>query len=46
MGIATVTEIDLFIIDWNMPGLNGLDFAKAIRAMDSYRDTPRCARSS
>lgn len=40
LGIATATKIDLFIIDWNMPELNGLDFAKAIRSMDSYRDTP------
>jgi len=40
LGLATANRIDLFIVDWNMPELNGLDFTKAIRSMDSYRSTP------
>lgn len=33
-------NIDLFLVDWNMPGLNGLDFVKKIRAMQKYVNTP------
>jgi two-component system, chemotaxis family, chemotaxis protein CheY len=38
--IATSMPIDLFLVDWNMPELSGIDFVKAIRAMDSYKETP------
>jgi two-component system chemotaxis response regulator CheY len=38
--IATSTSIDLFLVDWNMPELSGLDFVKAIRAMGCYKETP------
>jgi two-component system chemotaxis response regulator CheY len=38
--IATSQNVDLFLVDWNMPELNGLDFVKAIRAMDTYKDVP------
>lgn len=38
--IATSTPIDLFLVDWNMPELSGLDFVKAVRAMDTYKTTP------
>lgn len=38
--IATSKQIDLFLVDWNMPELNGIDFVKAIRAMDCYKETP------
>jgi two-component system chemotaxis response regulator CheY len=37
---AKKENIDIFLVDWNMPGLNGLDFTKAIRAIDKYKDTP------
>lgn len=37
---AKKETIDIFLVDWNMPGLNGLDFTKAIRTMDKYKDTP------
>ncbi len=33
-------EIGLFLIDWNMPGLNGVELVKAIREMEGYEDTP------
>jgi two-component system chemotaxis response regulator CheY len=32
--------IDIFLVDWNMPGLNGLEFIKAIRGISRYRNTP------
>jgi two-component system chemotaxis response regulator CheY len=38
--IATSSSIDLFLVDWNMPELSGIDFVKAVRAMDCYKETP------
>jgi len=29
--------IELTLVDWNMPVMNGLDFVKAVRANDQYR---------
>jgi two-component system chemotaxis response regulator CheY len=33
-------HIDLFLVDWNMPKLNGLEFVRTIRAMPQYKETP------
>lgn len=33
-------EINLVLLDWNMPELSGLDFLKCVRAMDAYRSLP------
>ncbi len=30
--------IDLAIVDWNMPNMNGLELVKALRAMPEYAD--------
>ena len=30
----------LIISDWNMPEMNGLDFVRAVRACESYREIP------
>jgi two-component system, chemotaxis family, chemotaxis protein CheY len=38
--IATKHQIGLFLIDWNMPRMNGFDFVKKIRTMEGYKDTP------
>lgn len=38
--IAKNDNIDLFIVDWNMPGLDGLEFTKEVRAMEKYTATP------
>jgi two-component system chemotaxis response regulator CheY len=40
LNIAIAQKIDLFLVDWNMSGLNGLDFTKAVRAMQQYKTTP------
>ena len=29
-------DVDLVLVDWNMPEMNGLDFIKAMRAQYSY----------
>lgn len=38
--IATKNEIGLFLIDWNMPKVDGLKLVKALRAIDKYQETP------
>ncbi|OHD21193.1 MAG: histidine kinase [Spirochaetes bacterium GWB1_59_5] len=38
--IASRNAIGLFLVDWNMPRLNGLDFVQRIRAIASYAKTP------
>ena len=31
-------EVNLVLLDWNMPELSGIDFLKQVRAMDQYKD--------
>jgi len=38
--LSASRHIDLFLVDWNMPKLNGLEFVRAVRAVASYKDTP------
>lgn len=38
--LANSNNIGLFIVDWNMPHLNGLQFVKIIRSMEKYSLTP------
>lgn len=38
--MSAAKHIDLFLVDWNMPKLNGLEFVRTVRAIDSYRTTP------
>lgn len=33
-------HFNLFLLDWNMPGINGLDFTKKIRSIDQYKKVP------
>lgn len=33
-------EVNLVLLDWNMPELSGLDFLKKVRAMDKYKELP------
>jgi two-component system chemotaxis response regulator CheY len=32
--------VDMIFLDWNMPGLSGIDFLKKIRSMDQYKNIP------
>ena len=38
--IAKENTIGLFLVDWNMPKLDGLKFVQIIRALPQYADTP------
>ena len=38
--IVEQNQIDLLLVDWNMPNLNGLDLVKILRGRDSYKKTP------
>ena len=37
---STVQQLELFLVDWNMPKLDGLQFVKKIRVMPQYAKTP------
>lgn len=40
LAMAREQEIDMFLVDWNMPELDGLDLVKTLRRMPQYADTP------
>jgi two-component system, chemotaxis family, chemotaxis protein CheY len=33
-------EPDIVLVDWNMPGMNGLEFVKAVRTETQYQNLP------
>ena len=33
-----ISEIDLALVDWNMPGMDGYAFIRAVRAVPAYRE--------
>ncbi|MCL2126855.1 MAG: response regulator [Treponema sp.] len=33
-------RVDLVLLDWNMPGLSGIDFLKKVRAIEKYKELP------
>jgi len=33
-------NVDLILLDWNMPRLSGIDFLKKVRAIDKYAKLP------
>ena len=38
--LAKEQEITLFLVDWNMPKLNGVNFVKEVRKLENYNKTP------
>lgn len=40
LSILVHNEIDLLLLDWNMPQLDGLELVKIIRSMDKYKNLP------
>ena len=35
-----MNKIDLILLDWNMPEMDGIDFLKKVRAMPDYKSLP------
>jgi two-component system chemotaxis response regulator CheY len=33
-------QVDLVLLDWNMPNMSGIGFLKQVRAMENYHKTP------
>ena len=40
LALANEQEIGLFLLDWNMPKLNGIQFVQTLRAIERYAKTP------
>ena len=40
LDIAERNDIDLFLVDWNMPKLDGLALVKKLRSRPEYSETP------
>jgi two-component system chemotaxis response regulator CheY len=40
LNILMNNKIDLILLDWNMPKLNGLELLKVARNMPNYKNTP------
>jgi two-component system chemotaxis response regulator CheY len=38
--VAQNEDIDIFLVDWNMPKLDGLKLVQVLRSMEKYKDTP------
>ena len=38
--LASKNDITLFLVDWNMPKLDGLQFVERLRNTDRYKTTP------
>ena len=38
--ILKTVSVDLLLLDWNMPELNGLDLVKIVRKIDKYQNLP------
>jgi len=38
--ILVEDKIDIMLLDWNMPHVNGLDLVKKLRTMDKYKNLP------
>lgn len=40
LSCLAANPIGMVITDWNMPEMNGIEFVKAIRSQDQYKDLP------
>jgi two-component system chemotaxis response regulator CheY len=38
--LAKKEKVSLFLVDWNIPKLDGLEFIKTLRRLDVYKTTP------
>jgi two-component system chemotaxis response regulator CheY len=40
LSLLQTGNVDLILLDWNMPKLSGIDFLKQVRTMDKYKNLP------
>ena len=38
--LLEMNKVDLILLDWNMPEMDGIDFLKKARAMPAYKNLP------
>ena len=38
--LLEANEVTIVFLDWNMPGMDGMDFLKMVRGMPKYKDLP------
>jgi len=38
--LLEANNVSIVFLDWNMPGMDGIDFLKVVRAMPKYKDLP------
>ncbi|MCL2759245.1 MAG: response regulator [Treponema sp.] len=38
--LLEANNVTIVFLDWNMPGMDGMDFLKVVRAMPQYKDLP------
>lgn len=38
--ISEKQNVGLFLLDWNMPNMDGIEFVQRIRKLDKYKNTP------
>ena len=38
--LLETNDVSIVFLDWNMPGMDGIEFLKIIRAMPQYKDLP------
>jgi two-component system chemotaxis response regulator CheY len=40
LAMAKEQDVEMFLVDWNMPKLDGLEFVKQVRSMEKYATVP------
>jgi two-component system chemotaxis response regulator CheY len=40
LGLLQSQEVNLVLLDWNMPELSGIDFLKTVRSVEQYKNLP------
>ena len=38
--LLETNDVTIVFLDWNMPGMDGMDFLKMVRGMPKYKDLP------